>query len=497
MSTGLKKVVVSGGIYFAATLLSKSISFLLLPLYTRYLTPADYGIISLGLAFVQLMLTLTQLGLVEAANRLYFRYYRDADRLKSHLSTIFFTLLTSALLTCLVMTVFRAPLSEAVFNQPGLEAYLLVAIWVTPLAQIIELTQVVLIASERPLAFALISSGRLLLIATFSVALVVGLQLGAWGALSAQLFAAAVSAVAALLLFRRYFKPTFKRADMSEALRFGLPLLPGLMSGWLLSYIDRIFLSHYHNLSSVGLYTVGFTIGTIMSFVVSSSMPAWSPYFYKSLEEQTEIGRQRVVQGTTLLVVLFTLSAFALSLFARQIVTIMVAPEYRVAYIIVPWIVMYYALGGLNQIVVLRLLFVNKTAWLSVVQFLAMGVTIAGNFILVPLLDIVGAALAMTLSAIVALSASVLLARRYHPLPYEWAAILKTIGLAIVVFMLALAIPDLGMVLSIVSNFLLCAAFVGGLFVIRVFSPEELHLLKRLGLAALNRLRLLRGAPAR
>jgi len=496
-STGLKKVVVSGGIYFAANLLTKSISFLLLPIYTRYLTPDDYGIISLGLAFVQLMLTLTQLGLLEAANRLYFRYYRDADQLKNYLSTIFLTLLTSALLTCLVMTVFRTPLADAVFNRPGLEAYLLIAIWVAPLAQIIELVQIVLIASERPLAFVLVSSGRLLLIAVFSVTLVVGLQWGARGALSAHWLAALISALIALRFFRRYFRLTFKRAHMSEALRFGLPLIPGAMSGWLLSYIDRIFLSHYYSLSSVGLYTVGFTVGTIMSFGVSSIMPAWNPYFYKSLEDQTEIGRQRVVQGTTLLVTLFTLAALALSLFAREIVTIMAAPEYREAYTVVPWIVLYYALGGLNQLVVLRLLFVNKTAWLSAVQFWAMGVTVAANFILVPLLDIAGAALAMTLSAIAALGVNMLLARRYSPLPYEWRAILKTIGLAAALFMISLLVPEVSLAAGIAIKLVVCAAFIGGLFVVRVFSAAELLLLQRLSTAVLIRLRGLRGVQAR
>ena len=235
MSVSLKKVVTSGSVYFVANLMTKSITFLLLPLYTRYLTTEDYGINSLAQAFVQLLITLTQLGLLEAANRLYFRYYRDADRLKSHLTTILITLLASAVTTSLVLTVLHEPLSQLVFNQPGLEAYLLITIWVPPLAQIIELTQIVLIASERPVMFALLSSGRLLLTAAISIVLVVGLGLGAWGTLNAQLIATASLAVVALLIFRRYFKPVFRRPDMVEALHFGLPLLPGLMSGWLLS----------------------------------------------------------------------------------------------------------------------------------------------------------------------------------------------------------------------------------------------------------------------
>lgn len=489
MSASLKRVAMSGSVYFAANLMTKSVTFLLLPLYTRYLTTQDYGINSLAQAFVQLLITLTQLGLLEAANRLYFRYYRDAERLKSHLTTILITLLVSAGLTSLVMTVLRTPLAELVFNQPGLETYLLIAIWVPPLAQIIELTQIVLIASERPVLFAILSSGRLLLTAVISIVLVVGWRLGAWGTLNAQLIATSVIALAALLIFRRYLKPVFKRADMREALHFGLPLLPGLMSGWLLSYIDRLFLSHYQNLDSVGLYTVGFTVGTIMSFVVSSIMPAWSPYFYKSLEEQTPIGRQRVIQSVTLLVVLFTVSAFALSIFAREVVTIMAAPAYHTAHIIVPWIALYYALGGLNQIVVLRLLFVGRTPWLSIIQFVAMGVTIAGNFVLVPLFDITGAAMALTASAAVALTASLLLARRYLPMHYEYGAIAKTIGWAGALFVVSSLLPPLALVWSIALKLVLCAILLGGLFVLRVFSPDELSMLQRVINGVVYRLR--------
>ena len=231
-----------------------------------------------------------------------------------------------------------------------------------------------------------------------------------------------------------------------------------------------------------------------MSFVVTSVMPAWTPFFYKSLEEQTLIGRQRVIQSVTLLVVLFAFGAFALSIFAREVVTIMAAPGYRIAHTIVPWIVLYYALGGLNQIVVLRLLFVNKTSWLSVIQFIAMGVTIAGNFVLVPLFDITGASMALTASAAVALMASFVLARHYLPMHYEYRAIIKTVGWAVLLFGASLALPEAGLVVSILLKLSLCVIMLGGLFVLRVFSPDELTMLQRVLNAAVYRLRHWRSA---
>jgi len=489
--SSLHRVLVGSSIYFIANLLTKALSFLLLPVYTRYLTPEDYGIIGLSQAFIQLLLTATQLGLLDAVARLYFRYYHDSDKLRSYLTSVMAILAAFSLCVSLGMTVAHKPLSMAIFNRPGLDAYLLLVLWAVPLTQIIELSQAVLVASERPIAFSTIYSGRLFATEFFSILFIVIMRQGAWGSLKADLFAATLIAMVALALFRRYFAPAFNRAYVGESLRFGLPLVPGLLSGWILSYANRIFLIRYGALSNVGLYTVGYTFSSLMSLFVVSVTQAWNPFFYKSMEERTPESERLVVQSTTLLVAVFTAVAFALSLFSREIVMIMAASQYHAAYVVVPILVTYYFLGGLNQIVVPRLLFVGKTHWISVVAFISMSVTIAASILLIPRLDIVGAALAMALAGVVVLAVNFALAWRYNPLHYEYRAIAKIVGLALALFLISRALPQWDLVPAMLAKSVFTVAFIGGLFSVHTFNTEEIQMLQQIVVALRKRLCLL------
>ena len=476
--SSVRKILLNSGIYFTASVITKSVTFLLLPVYTRFLTPDDYGILALAQAFQQVIVSFIGLGLLDATSRLFFRYHHDPPLLRKYLTTILATMAGTAVVTALLVTATREPLSQIVFDRAGLGIYILAAIWYVPFTQIVEFTLVVLVDKEKPLSYALVNSGRLASIIVFTLLFVVVLRRGALGSLEAVLVSTAIFAGIALFVLRRDFQRSFKRTYLSESLRFGLPLLPHIMSGWVIAYIDRIYLSRYQDLSTVGIYQVGFTISTIMTFSVASVMQAWNPVFFKALEREGRLSHDRLTKGITLIAVGMTTLGLTLAIFSREIVNVLTAPAFHSAYVIVPLLIAYNVIGCFNQLVVGRLFFVSVTGWLSLTTFIAMGVVIAANIVLVPVFGASGAAAATTLSGLTSLTLNFIIGARKYPFRYEYGQIVRAIGWALIAFAIAWALPDWGLLIGVVAKLILVAVFIGGLFALRVFNPAELALMR-------------------
>lgn len=488
----VRKILLNSGIYFTASVITKSVTFLLLPVYTRFLTPGDYGILALAQAFQQVVVSFIGLGLLDATSRLFFRYHHDPPRLQQYLSTILATIVGAAIVTALLVTGIRASLSQIVFNEAGLDVYILAAIWYVPFTQIVEFALVVLVDKEKPLSYVRVNSGRLAGIIVFTLLFVVVLRRGALGSLEAVLASTAIFAGVALWVLRRDLQRSFNRAYLSESLRFGLPLLPHIMSGWVIAYIDRIYLSRYQNLSTVGIYQVGFTISTIMTFSVASVMQAWNPVFFKALEREGRSAHGQLTKGITLIVVGMTTLGLALAIFSREIVSVLTAPAFHSAYVIVPLLIAYNVIGCLNQLVVGRLFFASVTGWLSLTTFIAMGVVIVSNIVFVPTFGASGAAAATALSGLTSLILNSIIGARKYPFRYEYGQLVRAIGWALIAFAVAWGLPDWGLLINFAAKVLLMVVFAGGLFILRVFNQAELALMRTVITKLIRRLRVFR-----
>jgi O-antigen/teichoic acid export membrane protein len=320
-----------------------------------------------------------------------------------------------------------------------------------------------------------------------TILFVVGLGQGATGSLTAQLIAAIIAALVAFNYFRRDFSLQFSRRHLLESLQFGLPLMPHILSGWLTSYIDRIALSRYKALADVGIYSVGLSISTIMLFWVASLIQAWNPFFFKTLEAEGTAAHPKLVQATTLMVLIFLLPAFTLAAFAKEIVFVMAAPSFHAAYAIVPVLTLYYFIGGLNNLVVAKLYFVNATAWVSLSTFISLAVAVGANILLVPQYGMPGAAIASVASSLVVTGLNWAKSQRLYPMQYEYWQITKAMGLSLALFAFSFLIPNLGLALTIGIKLFGTVLLGMGFIFLGALNKSEIELIKLVIRKALTR----------
>jgi O-antigen/teichoic acid export membrane protein len=410
----LRRLATTGAAYTAASILSKVIAVALLPLYTRYLTPADYGAAEVMFAAVVSASIVVRLGLIEALLRFYYQDDEDPARV---VSSAFAALFWFATIGALVALPFAKPISEALLDRPaaGLARLSIGGLWVLTMFEFMLTT---FRLEERARAFFVTTILNVLVTIGVTVVLVVGAGAGARGLLLGSYATGGAFVVGLIFSQRRRLSLRFDRALLRRLLRFGLPTMPAEASLYLLNFADRIIIVRSAGLAEAGLYSLAVKFAQAINVLVRGFQLAWPPLAYSIRDD----GEARRVYAT--IVTLFvTGCAFAVTgmwLFSRWIVRALAAPEFFGSYKAIGLISTAVTLYALYLVLVVILGRTGRTEFNFPATLAALVVNVALNLALVPPLGIVGAALALVASYLVVLVLMYGFTQRLFPVPYEW-----------------------------------------------------------------------------
>src|SRR4249919_3603012 len=234
MTGYLRRLATTGAAYTAASILSKLIAVALLPLYTRYLTPADYGAAEVMFAAIVSASIIVRFGLIEAVLRFYYKDDEDPDRV---VASSFAGLFWLATVGALIALPFATPISEALLDRPApdLARVAIGGLWVLTM---FEFMLTLFRLEERARAFFVTTIVNVLVTIGLTVVLVVGAGEGARGLLVGSYASGAVFVLGLIVLQRRRLSLLFDRALLRRLLRFGLPTMPAEASLYLLNFVD-------------------------------------------------------------------------------------------------------------------------------------------------------------------------------------------------------------------------------------------------------------------
>ncbi|NTW02112.1 MAG: oligosaccharide flippase family protein, partial [Oscillochloris sp.] len=239
--------------YVLGDIITRGGAFLLLPLYTRFIPPDGYGMLALTAMISGLLSMALSLGFTGAVLRFFPRMADDAER-RTFLGTLWATLLIvcAAVLGLLLLVGSLSP--GQIFRQVSFYPYISLTL-VTVFAQVTctNLLMAIYRAREQAAAYVAISVGSFLLLSLATVALVIGLHMGAIGAVLAQALAAAAMAAYAAIRLASTVGLHMRRSHLVAALAYGLPMVPHLFGQWALSAADRLILERYVALSDLGV----------------------------------------------------------------------------------------------------------------------------------------------------------------------------------------------------------------------------------------------------
>ena len=421
MSGYLRRLATTGAAYTAASIFSKLIAVALLPLYTRYLSRADYGAAEVMFAGVVAASIVIRFGVIEAVLRFYYKAGEDPAKV---VSTSFAALFWFATAAALIALPFAEPISEALLDQPApdLARIAIGGLWVATLH---EYLLTLFRLEERARAFFTVTIANVLAAIALTVILVVGAGEGARGLLLGSYVSGAVFVLGLIVVHRRRLSLWIDRLLLRRLLRFGLPTMPAELSLYALNFVDRIIIVRALGLAEAGLYALAVKFAQAVNVLVRGFQLAWPPLAY-SIRDDDEARRAYAVVVTYFLAA----CAFVVTgmwLLSRWIVRALAAPEFFDSYEAVGLISTAVTLYALYMVLLVILGRTGRTEFNFPATGAALVANVVLNLILVPPLGIVGAGLALVASYVVVVALMYAFTQRLFPVPYEWGRLARIV----------------------------------------------------------------------
>ncbi|MGA1794825.1 MAG: lipopolysaccharide biosynthesis protein [bacterium] len=421
-------LVKNTSLYTVGNILPQVAGFLLLPVYTRYLTPKDYGIVS----SMQVLMAITAVIFTLAMERSLYRLYWDCkteQEKQEYLGTVAVALILIALIELGIIFVSRRWIGRifVTIDFYPFYAYAILAMFFSVFSHI---PKIHLQLEQRAGSFVFLSLIQFAVTTGLVLWFVVVRKSGAEGMLLGRMLGPAVLAGIFIYLTAQRIRFCFKPRILKETLAYSIPLVPTMLCAWILNLSDRIFIERYFSLEDVGIYSLGYKLGEIVLLISGGFGMAYNPiYFELANSPDQESARNRLFQYNNRFLMVVLLISFGICLFAKEAVVLFLDPRYEKAYQIVPFIVLAYFIQEVSHLLNLSIYQEKRTKMVMSIQMAGALMNIGMNFLLVPAFGAFGAAYATVLSFAGIFVLKYWYAKRCYFIPFKWRQLLCCIAL--------------------------------------------------------------------
>lgn len=393
IETQLQRLGKNTLVYGVGSALNRFINFLLLPLFTAYLTPTDYGISSI-LGWITFLVTpIFSLGLGAAMAPCYFEG-NNPVRKEVTIWTAFTLLVASVSLLAILGIVFAQSLSQLAFQTSAYHYLVTVSLAGTCLSILSIPFMLYLQFEERAKLFVMLTVLTTLILTGLNLLMVVVLKRGVQGLIKGGLITQAITLILFLLSAVTKIKFRFSLALAHELVRMGIPLIPSFALLFVLQHGNKYILQWFDGLEAVGIYTVGSNFSLVINLLVGAFTGAWTPFFMSFVDKWDEA---RVLFGRVLTYYVFGFGALSLLFYiaAKPVVMLMTQPAFHDAYKVTGLCASAQFLIGVYSILLPGMYFAKEVRYQSLIQSVAALAAIGFSLLLIPPLGSSGAAIAL------------------------------------------------------------------------------------------------------
>jgi O-antigen/teichoic acid export membrane protein len=459
--------------YAFANLATNMVSLLLLPLYTRYLSSVEYGVMAILDLTINLLTMLVTAGMAPGVTR-WSTEARTPDEQRLVWGTAISYVAVVGAATLVLGVLFSGPLAVwTLGSADGGHFYriLFPTLFVNVLG---TMGGTYLIATKRSTLSTVSAVGRLLAAVGVNVYLIAGLGWGIEGFLYGNL---AVGTVFALWLVVYALRATgfgYSGATLRRMLVFGFPFVPANLCAALLHEGNRLILQRHVTLADVGVYSLGYKIAMMANAAVLLPFAmAWAPIVY-------EVRRRDDAPETYATVMrLFTyallLGMLTLAVFARELIQVLAGPEFQDAYRVIPLVALGYVFFSMHEHLKVPVLLTDRTREIPIVYAITVVFSLAANLLLIPWWGYMGAAAASTVTFGFFALVAWLRYRPYYAIPFSFRQIGLALLGAVAAFLLSESLPaqPLWAALPAKAGLVVAFAAVLGLTELGTLSPSS------------------------
>jgi O-antigen/teichoic acid export membrane protein len=409
-------------IYGLGDVATSLISLLLLPVYTRYLSPSDYGIIAMLLTVEAVVKVVFRWGVDTAFMRLYYDCADQSARQRLA-STIFFFLLAvnGAILAAALAS--AGELSRQLFGTGQHAVVVGLVLANTFVAGFYFIPFQVLRIGEHAKQFIALVFARSAGTLVMRLVLVIGGGMGVLGIVLADVLVTGAFSLILSRWFGPLIRPVFSRAIIREALSFGLPRIPHSIAHHVMGLADRYFLNAFGTLRDVGLYSIGATFGLALKLFLSAFEYAWTPFFLGAMREPDAARIFSTVSTYVVTALVWLVATMCAS--GPDLVRLTTTVQFHEAARVTPWIALGVMFQGFYLVGSIGLVITKRTKRYPVATGIAAATSLIANAALIPRFGMLGAAWANAIAYATLAAVTVALSLRVYPIHYEWSRLLR------------------------------------------------------------------------
>jgi O-antigen/teichoic acid export membrane protein len=473
----LREIFGHSALYSLSYICGSAAGIILLPVYTRYLSKADYGLLEI-LAYTNAILHLI---MAAGVNTALAKFYQDAKGLSEQkivISTatvfVFFSALTGSLLCywgdC---TLARIILGDAAY-APYVDINILVL-----LSELtVGITSMYFIVTKRPRIFVMYNLLRLVLGITGNLYFLIVMGFGARGILYGQLISNGIAAVLLAWHVIRKNGVHFDVVLLKRILSFSYPIVPAMLGATIMHNADRFLIRYYGSLADVGIYSLGYKLPFMLNTIILASFARiWTGSMMYEVAREPD-SKFQYARITTYFMAVCVFVMFALSVFSVNVVRILAAPKFFAAHQVVPIVALGLCFHAFYTFFTVGAYLESKTWLLNISYLPAAFVNVAANMILLPKYGYLAAAWVTVLTYAVFALAAYFSCKKALYVPYEFRRLFQLFAGAVVIYFLSSLMPYEGILLDFVKGCLAIVLFLATLILGRWLSEGEKQVLK-------------------
>ena len=465
-----KKAVGHTALYGVANIVRKIVGFLMLPIYTRYLTPEDYGAVELLMMVVVFMEVFLAMRMGQAI----FRYYSLAEDLqekKAVMSTAYIMALCTSTVAFFVLFT-NASTATEIFLGDTRYADLMAVIAALLILQALEDYGLIYVrVHQRAELFLVLSVYKLIVSLSLNIYFIVFLELSVAGIVYSACISTGLMAIFATFYTFYYSGFSFSKSWLKKLVLFSYPLWLAAIGAVYSDSSVKYFLRVFSSMDDVGIYMLAIKFATLLVVIV------WTPFtnIWHSLRyEVYEMPEPNKVFKAIFVGIVFVLlvAGLGLSLFSDTLIRLMADEAYWSAGGVVPILVMGVIVKSLTDFNNYGILINEKTGIIAVGTYLNAFVATIGFVIFIPMIGMYGAAVVTLLGAIVQLFWIEWKSKKLYDMELPWRRVAMMVVTWLVCYSFSLLLPE-SLLASILGKLLIFICFIWLMFALPILEQKE------------------------
>jgi len=366
----VNKFIKDGVFYALPPTVSGLTSLILLPYFTKVLSPSDYGIMDLLILFMTLV-NLTISMEVSQAEAYFYSTTKSKKNKITFASTAFWFTFACYTFFFILSIIFSHNLSKILFNKEGLESIFKIWMFYVWINGLVYLIQNQLRFEFLVKHYVIINTLSILITASLSLYFAYYEKMGIYGILYGTISGGLINLIIGLYNLRKSIKFNFELKFLKKMLRFSAPLMPSSCAIFVAMYVNRVLIQHTLSISDLGIYGIANRIAGIAGIIMLGVQFSLTPLILNNFKKSNT--PEHVSNIFNLFIAIALMSFLFLGIFSDNLIEIFTTKDF----------------SGASKLIAL----IVPTIFLSNMYVFAPGIIIAKKNYIILLINIFGAIL--------------------------------------------------------------------------------------------------------